>query len=264
MNSQNSKLMPEKSLINNISEYSKPRFNFMVFYIKFYLVIMVLLSSCKPKNEVKISGKEDSIARFYHEGKLQTEFKMKNGIKEGIGKIYYLNGKLSSTCDYVKDLKNGTESKYYYDGSLYREREYSMGVINGIEKRFYRNGQIKTHLYYKDGMPGKGLKEYSINGNLKTEYPEFVWKVIYNRDYGKQKLLLFYFSDYCKNVYYYEGSLIEGKYFNGDAILCGNQDGVGEIALYPDFSGEIVISSKYVTPNRAPYIVEKKIKVEPD
>ena len=41
----------------------------------------------------------------------------------------------------------------------------------------------------------------------------------------------------------------------------GVSDGRGEIALSPDFQGELIISAKYVTPFRAPYVLEKKIVI---
>jgi hypothetical protein len=226
------------------------------------LILLVMLMSCNPKAEVKTSKEENNIYKHYYDGKLQAEFTIKDGVKEGLGKIYYLNGRLSATCNYVNGLKNGVEDAYYYNSSLYRTREYSNGVLNGIEKRFYRNGKLKTQLSFKSGMPGKGLIEYYESGKLKTKYPKFLYKVVYDRDYKKQKLLLFYFSDYRQNVYYYEGSLLDGKYFNKNAVPTGNLEGVGEMVLDQTFSGEIVISAKYITSNRAPYVVENKIVIE--
>lgn len=231
--------------------------------IKLCLVITILLlTSCKQKNSAIGTDEENSLHKHYNQGKLQADFTAKEGENECTGNIYYLDGKLSSTCDYIDGLKNGIERKYYTDGTLYRTREYFRGEMNGVEKRFYRNGKLKTVLNFKAGMPGKGLKEYDKDGKLKTAYPEFLYDVVYDRDYEKQKLLLIYFSDHRKDFYYYEGQLIEGKYFDKSILASGNNEGIGEIALDLEFSGEIVISAKYVTSNRAPNIIEKKIYVE--
>ncbi len=233
---------------------------FQIVY-KSSLIILLFLMSCTSK--VKEDIQEDfQIEKQYQNGKLQAEFTVVNGIREGLGKCYYSNGKLSSTCNYINGVKQGEEQKFYFDGKLYRTREFVKGELDGIEKRYHTNGQLMTEQTYKDGMPGTDLKEYSPYGKLLSNYPEFEYKVIYDRDYEKQKLLLFYFSDKNKNVSFYKGSLIEDKYFDNHADLCGINDGVGEIGLALDFSDEIEISAKYITSNKAPYIVQQKIFVD--
>lgn len=226
------------------------------------LLFLLLIISCIQQDEPKTTTDREKITEYYHNGKVQAEFSMKNGVKQGLGKIYYLNGKLSSECNYRNGVKHGIEKKYYSDGTLYRTREYSDGKLEGIEKRFYRNGQLKTLLSYKQGMPGKGLIEYYQNGTKVTHYPEFKYEIIYDRDYQRQKLVQFYFTGIDKNVHFYRGRLYEGKYFDVNKMSCGISDGKGEVALNPDFYGEITISAKYVTPNRAPYVIEKKIRID--
>ncbi len=233
------------------------------------IVLILLLVSCNQQNktnteittetETEISGDGIHIVKNYHEGKLQSEFTIKDSMKNGMGKIYYLDGRLSSVCNYTNGLKNGVEEKYYTEGSLYRTREYSEGKINGLEKRYYRNGQLKTLLSYKNDMPGTGLIEYHPDGTKVTEYPEFTYEIINNRDYERQKILIFYFPDINKNVSFYEGQLVEGKYFDRSVSPCGIRDGKGEIGFYPDSHGEVTISAKYITSNLAPYVIEKKI-----
>jgi hypothetical protein len=225
------------------------------------LVLLLLVLSCIQQDEPKTTNDEENITEYYQNGKVQAEFSMKNGVKQGLGKIYYLNGKLSSECNYNKGLKHGIEKKFYSDGTLYRTREYYEGKLNGTEKRFYRNGQLKTLITYKQGMPGKGLVEYKPNGTKITEYPEFRYEIIFDRDYQKQKLVLFYFAGIDKNVHFYRGGLVEGKFFDDNKMSSGVSDGRGEIALSPDFQGELIISAKYVTPFRAPYVLEKKIVI---
>lgn len=236
-------------------------------YLFSTIVLIVLLLSCNQQNKTnsenthksKTTGDGISIVKNYHEGELQSEFSMKDSVKQGIGKIYYLNGKLSSVCNYSNDLKNGLEEKYYTEGTLYRTREYIDGKINGLEKRYYRNGQLKTALSYKNDMPGTGLKEYHRDGTIVTEYPELTYEIINDRDYKRQKLLIFYFPGITENVYFYQGQLIEGKYFDTSNSPCGINNGKGEIGFYPDSHGEITISAKYITSNLAPYVIEKKI-----
>ena len=231
------------------------------------IVLIILLSSCNQQKETnnqdttetKISGVGIEIAKNYHEGKLQSEFSLRDSLKEGLGKIYYLDGKLSSVCNYSKGLKNGVEEKYYPEGSLYRTREYIDGKINGLEKRYYRNGKLKTVLTYKNDMPGTGLIEYNRDGSPVTEYPEFTYEIINNRDYDRQKLLIIYFRGFSKNVSFYEGQLVEGKYFDNSASPCGMLDGKAEIGFYPDSHVEVTISAKCITSNVAPFVIEKKI-----
>ena len=234
---------------------------------RWFYVLIVFLLSCNQQDtktgditaNTRIRGDETRIIKNYHEGKLQSEFPMQNGLKKGIGKIYYENGKLSSVCNYTNNLKNGIEEKYYYEGLLYRTREYTEGKINGLEKRYYRNGQLKTVVSYKNDMPGTGLMEYHRDGSISEEYPEFTYDIIHDRDYERQKLLIFYFKGYSKNVYFYQGKLVEGRYFDSSTDPCPIRNGKGEIGFYPDSHGEITISAKCITSNLAPYIIEKKI-----
>ncbi len=236
-------------------------------YIFPSIVLIALLLSCNQHDktnteittETKISEDGIRIVKNYHEGKLQSEFTIKDSLKNGMGKIYYEDGRLSSVCNFSNGSKNGVEEKYYTEGTLYRTREYSEGKINGLEKRYYRNGQLKTVLSYKNDMPGTGLIEYYQDGTKVTEYPEFTYEIINNRDFQRQKLLIFYFPGINKNVYFYEGQLVEEKYFDSSISPCGIRDGKGEIGFYPDSQGEFTISAKYITSNLAPFVIEKKI-----
>lgn len=214
------------------------------------LILLLLLTSCFQQNKEieapSFSSEETNISRKYHQGKLQAEYELKDGIKNGTGKCYYENGKLSTTCNYTNGLKEGVEKKFYFDGKLYRTREFSNGKMNGTEKRFYENGVLMTEMEYKNGMPSTGLKEYTNTGDLIKNYPEITYEIIYDRDYPGQKLLVFYFSDKNSKVSYYEGSLLEGKYFNTNADPCGSKNGIGEIGLYNNFKGNITVSAKYI------------------
>ncbi len=232
------------------------------------IVLLVLLFSCNQKGETNTESEnetadnvdEEGLDKHYYKRNLQAEFSIKDSLKQGLGKIYYEDGKLSSECNYINGLKNGIEKKYYLDGTLYRTREYSEGKINGLEKRYYRNGKLKTLQTYKQDMPGTGLLEYHQNGSNVTKFPEFKYEIIYDRDYKRQKLLIFYFTGFDKNVRFYEGQLVEGKFFDAKVSPCGIRDGKGEIGFNDsDFHSAITISAKYVTPNRAPYVLEKKI-----
>lgn len=233
-------------------------------------ILLVLLFSCNQKGETDTGSKnetennvdEDSLDKHYYKGNLQAEFSVEDSLKQGLGKIYYEDGKLSSECNYINGLKNGIEKKYYLDGTLYRTREYSEGKINGLEKRYYRNGKLKTLQTYKQDMPGRGLIEYHQNGSIITKFPEFKYEIIYDRDYKRQKLLIFYFAGIDKNVRFYEGQLVEGKFFDAKVSPCGICDGKGEIGFNDsDFHGTITISAKCITSNRSPYVLEKKITI---
>lgn len=239
------------ALVSHFGYYNIPAF-----------ILTAFVLSCNREGESKARIEDESLSQYYHTGKIQAEFSMKNGRKDGMGKIYYLNGKLSSECNYRNGVKNGTENKYYSDGALYRTREYKNGQLEGIEKRFYRSGNLKTILSYKQEMPGTDLVEFYSNGTKVSKYAEFKHEIILNRDYQEQKLLILYFDGITEKVHFYRGALEERKYFDVGKMPCGISDGKGEIAISPDFQGEIIISAKYVTPFRAPYVLEKKIRIE--
>jgi antitoxin component YwqK of YwqJK toxin-antitoxin module len=68
---------------------------------------------------------------FSNSGELECDFNFKNGVFNGVQKLY-------------KDA--------YYQ--LSSEETYINGVLNGVSK-FYKNGKLYNEVIFKDGLPDK-------------------------------------------------------------------------------------------------------------
>ena len=223
------------------------------------------LTSCQFRKRAPASKPQSEIVKKYDEtGKLVATITMKDGKRNGITTAFYKDGNVSVESNYVNNIKSGIEKKYYENGTVYRIRQYLNGKMNGEEKRYYRNGILMTRQTYKDNMPANDLREYYRNGNLITKYPKLVFKIIRNRDYQKQKIVQFYFEDRSNPVQFYEGKLLEDKYFNNLASPLPIKNGTGELVVYKNFSGKVTIAAKMITRNRAPYIIQKDFYITAD
>ena len=194
-------------------------------------------------------------------GNVKSRFTMKDSLIHGPATVYYEGGKvISSTVTYRNNKKDGLEKKFYKSGELYSTRNYEKGKLQGIERRYYKNGQLRTEVNYRDSRPAVGLKEYSMSGEPVVEYPELKMRQSLTSD-GLIKLE-FFFEGHPRVVTFYEGNLIEGKYFDRDAIPLGEIDGVGEKLLYRGEKSEITVSARLTTRNNAPYITAKTFVLE--
>ena len=134
---------------------------------------------------------------YYPDGKLKLEYTIKNGVKEGVEKMYRedsttlyresqykeglrvgksitysSNGAKSTETDYFADKQHGVEKRYNDDGSLWRERNYTNGTQEGLETTYMRDnsGRIEYTRNYVNGEEvNKTVYEYYDSGKIKIE-----------------------------------------------------------------------------------------------
>ena len=97
----------------------------------------------KKKDTTLITGKV-----ITHDGTgkiIIEEVNIREGIAEGMTKLWYENG----TPQFETNIKNGQP--------------------NGIGRMWYKNGQLKVELLLKNGEPEGRAKEWYENGQLKRE-----------------------------------------------------------------------------------------------
>ncbi len=232
-----------------------------------YIIVWFIfsLTACQSRKDVTENKSQSNVVKNYDDdGRLIATITIKDGKRNGITTTFYKDGTISTESNYINNVKTGVEKKYYENGAVYRTRQILNGKLNGEEKRFYRDGQLMTRLTYKDNLPANDLQEYYQSGNLIKNYPRLLVRIIRNRDYEKQKLIQFYFEDKSNPVQFYEGKLIEGKYFDNSASPLPVRNGYGELVVYNNFTGKITVSAKMITRNRAPYIVQKEYYVTAD
>lgn len=239
--------------------------NFLyILFIAVNLVLIQYTTSCDQRNRVKKAPQQEEIRKIYDaDGNLKSQVILKDGKINGDAITYYPSGQISTMVKYVNNKKEGVEKKYYQrGGQLYRTRPFSKGKVNGIEKRYYKTGTIKTEQEFKHNNPATGLIEYSINGRILKDYPTIKFKIIKERDYAEQVLLVFYMSDDSKNVTYYAGKLMKNKYFDINAEPELSKEGVGEIWIDPLYRGSINISAKVVRESRGLFITQARVKIK--
>jgi antitoxin component YwqK of YwqJK toxin-antitoxin module len=206
-----------------------------------FVGVFVLLLSCK---------KQDIRYTYYPDGTLKQMAEYKNGLRNGLTKNYDDRGRLVSTAElkddvyngwmtnynpnnnkvtakamFVNDKQNGPVTLYYTSGQLYRESFYKNGLVDSLVKTYWPSGKLKAELYFKMGNPAIGLKEYDKQGNLIKE-PSIVILEDNQLDLRDIINLKIYLSDRNKEVDFYEGELVDGKYFNPEYGRLAATDGV--------------------------------------
>ncbi|MCU4155289.1 hypothetical protein J1N10_04840 [Carboxylicivirga sp. A043] len=197
-------------------------------------VMVIALSSCQffgPQKEVVKTGSKNADGTFIKkrhfnddphspvEWEISMKFQegSKSAIRHGVSKRFSKSGKLLETITYKENKKDGIRLTYHSTGKVYKEQPYIDGRLNGICKRYDRDGELTAEYEYKNGLPGIGLKRYTNLGKLR---PDPVIKITKNdniRTTGTYVLGLSLAGEgvkSIKSVEYYEGQLIEGKYYH--------------------------------------------------
>lgn len=193
-------------------------------------------------------------------GDLKSRVTVKDSVLNGPAESYYEGGKvLKAKFQYRNGKKHGLEKRYYKSGELYRERDYRNGRLQGTERRYFRTGKLRTEVEYKDSNPSTGLIEFKTNGEKIVNWPELTMKQ--GRTADGLIRLTFFFSDRSKVVRYYEGELLEGRYFDRSQTPLTEIAGVGEKLIYENELSRITISARRTTKSNAPHIVSKTFEI---
>ncbi len=230
---------------------------------KMSAVIIVLLligmtacnNSAKPKQSKEDVPQNDSILiqkTYYPSGGLWKVKRAKKVTIDGETK-YVVDGEnltyyktpqntLASKAIYKDAKRNGLYQKFYTDGQLYYEVNYKDGKINGIKKTYNKAGNLMAETPYKEGNLGIGTVEYGAQG-VKLDPMELkVWfkkngnlVTIYAKVLNNGKI--------TKRATFFNGYLIEGKYYHKKLQELEVKDGIASITLTnpPSY---IVISAK--------------------
>ena len=75
---------------------------------------------------------------------------IKNGLRNGNGKIYYANGNIQFEGYFINDKPEGI-GKYIYKNGNYFIGQFKNGLRNGKVKEYYENGNIKLESDYING-----------------------------------------------------------------------------------------------------------------
>ena len=123
--------------------------------------VRVFISNSEP-----VTGLVNKI----HEGKVRSEYMLKEGILQGFTRTYYKNGQIYRDYNMKDGKLNGIAKTYYENGQLKSETNYIDGVREGNSKGYFENGQLEFDVIRKGGeLDGSG-KFYYENGQLKDEF----------------------------------------------------------------------------------------------
>jgi len=111
----------------------------------------------RKNKETPFTGEEKL---YFNNGKVKTQMRFENGLKNGEEIIYYENGNVRFRTNYRKGLKNGRYSTYYPNGKINLERVFRSGMIHGKSTNYYKDGRKHIEGNYKFGQRDGKYKSY--------------------------------------------------------------------------------------------------------
>ncbi|RUT73499.1 toxin-antitoxin system YwqK family antitoxin [Ancylomarina longa] len=178
------------------------------------ILLLLVLISCDQKtgkqHKKEADFVENGVVKQYdRQNRLVGEVTFRNGVRDGISRIYYPSGVLSDEIMYVDDEKSGVAKKYHKNGKIYSLTPYVKDEKEGLQKKYYSNGKIWAETPYYHGQAGIGLKEYKRDGSLREHFPSIEVQKFISNDRVELK---FFLSNYSKRVVFYVSDLMKGKY----------------------------------------------------
>ncbi|NQY05599.1 MAG: toxin-antitoxin system YwqK family antitoxin [Flavobacteriaceae bacterium] len=124
----------------------------------------------KHPSTIKTFNEDNDIAEVKHytsSGKLVSQGKMKG--KELIGKWVYYQKKSNEVLSeefYKNGLLEGVRKVYYHGGKLAEEENYQKGKLHGERKMYSETGVLIKHFNYVDGEIHGKVQYFDGNGKL--------------------------------------------------------------------------------------------------
>lgn len=236
------------------------------------LVFVIGISSCNT-NQKQVDADEEKaendsiqiVIKPYENTKDLVEYEIPilkgTSIKHGVQKRYYRSGSLYSEIPYTNGKREGTAYTYYLAAegvkpAVWKEQNYTNNLLNGICKRYHENGTLQAEYEYKNGNPGTGLKEFSQSGKPINQ-PTLI--VSANRTANGYYISARLSND-LKNVDYFIGNLVEGKYLPQGLKGLQVKNGLGEI-MFDASEKSVTITAMFATRYRNKCLLSKTIKL---
>lgn len=135
-----------------------------------------------------IRNKKTGLGVIYNEnGKKREEAQFKNGMLNGIRKIYDTKSDAMIIEEtYVDDNFEGPYKAYFPSGQLKQEGQYINGAMNQLWNYYYPSGQLKEAVNFTNNVEDGPYKAWHENGQLKAEGTyanenrEGIWKVYHS------------------------------------------------------------------------------------
>jgi len=122
-------------------------------------------------------AKAEVFKEYFKDGVLKSEIAYKDGsrtdtkegIKDGIEKIYYNSGELAYTVRNVNGKREGALEWYDRDKNYLETIHYKIGLRDGVNKIFYTNDRLRSVVTYKHDRKEGKEKEYYSTGKLASD-----------------------------------------------------------------------------------------------
>ncbi len=98
-----------------------------------------------------------------------TRTTTKEGIKEGMEKIYHTTGGLAMEVNNTQGLRDGALRWYDTEGKLLEVMPYEKGKRHGLNRLFYENGNLRIETNYVNDQKEGLEKFYFSSGKLASE-----------------------------------------------------------------------------------------------
>ncbi len=234
-------------------------------------IFVLVLVGCHQQNKKQdgtdnLTPHEEGISivtRLYNNSATAVEYEIPvitgTNVRHGVQKRYYRHGSLYSSVPYVAGKRNGIAYTYYpvagkAEPVVWKEQPYVGDKLEGICKRYHRDGKLQAEYGYMNGMPSIGLKEYYQSGK-QVKHPD----LILNKTKTKERYYITaHLSDGSKDVDYFMGDLVEGKYLPENLKGLQVVNGKGEILVSLD-TKKVTITAVKFTKYKNRYIISKSI-----
>lgn len=208
------------------------------------LIVALAFSSCdffssqKPTSQKAVANPDGTYIQKKHfnnnpSSPVEWEVSLKKDgqgatIRHGVSIRYSKTGKLYEKINYANNKKEGKRYSYYTDGKVWKEQEYKNGKLEGTCKRYDRNGLISAEYYYKGGLPGVGLKEFTNLGKERIKPTLKLQEIDDIKSKGQYRIkasLVGEGAERVKSVEFYQGDLVEGKFFHKNLTISSSHSG---------------------------------------
>jgi|GEM_PF-4524961 len=102
-----------------------------------------------------VDGLAEGLVYLYYENGLYSYSEFKNGIKNGVSKLYHKNGQLLREGVMLDELEEGEWKEYYSPGKISAIIHYKNGLKHGPYQEFDETGQLIKETFYQNDIEVK-------------------------------------------------------------------------------------------------------------
>jgi antitoxin component YwqK of YwqJK toxin-antitoxin module len=153
------------------------------------LFLCLSLAGCAPtivdfrkvKDNALQNGIKEGVYREFYPNKLvKSEIILRDGIMDGVAKVFGKTGKLFAEVNYVHGIAQGEYRHYYETGEVALVGKVIDGKIQGVERKLYKSGKLYEEIFFKDNLPQGRCTTYFETGEIQYvgEYKDGIFQHI--------------------------------------------------------------------------------------